>query len=356
MDVKFHLDKKKNPTSEKGMKVMYGSEKRGGYRIRWYLILAIIFSPIIFMIYTFAKLHLFTTALGIITTGPVVITATQSGIVDVIDVKDSEFVLEEQLLITLETPVLEEEIAFIENELEMLAYEKKEKITEDFSPYISAISAAKLNLAKIRTIKGNYDKYANEGKVSQVDYASIIGLYNTAQNNLTNAYIALNQAKIAQKQRLVAGGIAQVTRQLNQSLTTKKNQINELLITAPYMGVVIDINTLLGQQVNVGDPLVTISPDVAPYVISYLEPKHIEKATLGTLVTVTLPNGKKVDARVSSSIGLTSKLPAQLAKPFEGTKALLKVKITFVGGLLEHEWVEGMPVEVSFDHWHLPKN
>ncbi len=114
------------------------------------------------------------------------------------------------------------------------------------------------------------------------------------------------------------------------------------------MGLVIDINALKGQQISIGDSLVTVSPDVAPYVISYLDPKHIEKAKLGALVTVKLPNGKKVEARVSSAIGLTSKLPIQLAKPFEGAKALLKVKITFLGGLLEKEWVEGMPVEVYF--------
>ncbi|MCE4936195.1 HlyD family secretion protein [Aliivibrio fischeri] len=348
MDVKFHLEKKNKPTSNNGMKVLYGMEKRGAYRFRWYLILAIILSPIFFMIYTFAKQHLFTVAPGIITTGPVIITASQNGSVKLIDVKDSEFVLEGQLLMELDAPILEQEIEFIENELEQLYQEQTQKITEDFGPYISAIGAAKLNLKKITKIKVNYDQYAKEGKVSQVDYAAIVGIYNTAQNNLTNAYIALNQAEIAQKQRLLAGGVAQVTRELNQALTTKKNQLDALSIRAPYMGLVIDINALKGQQISIGDPLVTVSPDVAPYVISYLDPKHIEKAKLGALVTVKLPNGKKVEARVSSAIGLTSKLPLQLAKPFEGTKALLKVKITFLGGLLEKEWVEGMPVEVYF--------
>lgn len=348
MKVKFHLDKNKKPTTDNGMKVMYGGAKRGGYRIRWYFILAVILSPIFIMGYTFLKPYLFIVAPGIITTGPVTLTAAQDGIVKMIEVEDSEFVLFDQTLMQLDAPILEKDIFFIKEELMQLNAFQSENTEEDLSPYFTAIKAAKYNLKKITKIKLNYDQYANEGKVSQVDYAAIIGIYNASQTSLTSAYIALNQAKIADKQRQLAGGVAQVTRALNQNLTTKLNQLDTLTVKAPYMGLVIDINTLVGQRVSIGDPLVTISPDVAPFVISYLDPKHIDKAKLGTEVMVTLPNGKKVKARVSFSIGLTSKVPPQLAKPFEGAKALLKVKITFLGGLLEGEWVEGMPVEVSF--------
>lgn len=51
MKVNFHLDKKNKPQSESGMKVVYGQAKRGGYRLRWYLILAIVVSPLLFMAY-----------------------------------------------------------------------------------------------------------------------------------------------------------------------------------------------------------------------------------------------------------------------------------------------------------------
>ena len=49
MKVNFHLDKKNKPQSESGMKVAYGQAKRGGYRLRWYLILAIVISPLLFI-------------------------------------------------------------------------------------------------------------------------------------------------------------------------------------------------------------------------------------------------------------------------------------------------------------------
>ncbi len=67
MKVNFHLDKKNKPQSESGMKVAYGQAKRGGYRLRWYLILAIVISPLLFMAYYLFKTQILVTAPGIVT-------------------------------------------------------------------------------------------------------------------------------------------------------------------------------------------------------------------------------------------------------------------------------------------------
>ncbi len=351
MKVKFHLEKSRKPTVENGMKVAYGNAKRGGYYFRWYLILAVILSPIVFMLYTYLKEYVLITAPGVITTEPLMITASQKGIVQKIDVTDNEVVESNQLLLQIKAPVLEDEIAFLTQELMILndSQQENDQLEGNLSPFYMAINNAKNNLAKVTEIKNNYDQYVKEGKVSQVDYAAIISIFDSAQSSLTNAYIALNQAKIEQKQRQLAGGITQVTRALNQNLTTKMGQLGELYIQSPYAGTVIEINTLEGERVDIGDLLVTIAPDVDPYIISYVDPKYIEKAQEGALVSVKLPNGKKIDGQVTQLLGLTSKLPTQLAKPFEGIKAQLKVKITFLETLPGNEWVEGMPIEVFFD-------
>lgn len=58
MKVKFHLEKDKQPTSDNGMKIIYGSAKRGGYRFRWYCILALVLSPILIMAYVFFQQYI----------------------------------------------------------------------------------------------------------------------------------------------------------------------------------------------------------------------------------------------------------------------------------------------------------
>ncbi len=78
MKVNFHLDKKNKPQSESGMKVVYGQAKRGGYRLRWYLILAIVVSPLLFMAYYLFRTQVLVTAPAIITSYPLTVTATRS--------------------------------------------------------------------------------------------------------------------------------------------------------------------------------------------------------------------------------------------------------------------------------------
>ena len=47
LKIEFMLDKKKNPVAEKGLKVLYGGTKRTGYRIRWFILVAIVLMPAI---------------------------------------------------------------------------------------------------------------------------------------------------------------------------------------------------------------------------------------------------------------------------------------------------------------------
>ncbi|EHN68588.1 HlyD family secretion protein [Aliivibrio fischeri] len=347
MKVKFHLEKDKQPTSDNGMKIIYGSAKRGGYRFRWYCILALVLSPILIMAYVFFQQYILTLAPGIITTSPVVITAPQDSMVTAINVKEGNEISYGRNVLELNDPVLDSDIKFIKTELTNLN-KRKSKVQHDLKSYLLAIRNAKDNLESIKKIKLNYDKFIKEGKVSQVDYANIIGMYNSAQNTLTSADIGYQKALLDSVQVELAGGIAQVVRSLNQELVTKLSQKKLLSIHSPYDGNIIEINTVVGQRIKKGDVLATIASKADPFVIAYLEPKFIEKAKEGSVVTVILPNRERLKGNVSLAIETTTKLPAQLAKPFEGPKSLLKVKVTLKNKITKEQWVEGMPVQVSF--------
>ncbi|MDD9158460.1 HlyD family efflux transporter periplasmic adaptor subunit [Aliivibrio sp. S4TY2] len=347
MKVKFHLEKNKQPTTDNGMKVVYGNAKRGGYRIRWYSILALVLSPLFVMLYLFFQEYILTIAPGIITSNPVILTAPQDGLVIEINSKEGGNVFQNENVLYLEDNVLNEDISFLRRELKNVV-NSKVTIKDDFDPYLLAVNNARLNLIKITKIKEKYDGYIKEGKVSQVDYAAIISMYSNAQNLKTNADIELRQAKINEHQLNLAGGIAQVIRGLNQELVTKLSQYNSLNIRSPLDGNILDIHAVVGQRVKKGDDLVTVSSKLEPFVIVYLEPKYISKAIEGASVTIILPNRERLKGYVYLAIETTSKLPTQLAKPFEGAKALLKVKVMFNDKLEKNSWVEGMPVHVSF--------
>ncbi|RRJ84194.1 HlyD family secretion protein [Aestuariirhabdus litorea] len=348
MKVDFHLDKQLNPTSEQGMRVMYGQAKRGGYRLRWYLTLALVISPLLAMAYYLFRSYVMVIALGVVTTEPVTITATNDGVVDTVRVRVGETVAEGDTLLSMNNPVLSAEINFLENELSSLNKRLANSTLENLAIYQEAIDDAKNNLAVMSTIRERYDTYRSSGKVSDVDYASVISVHSQAEQLLNSSTVDYHRARIENEVRRTAGSIAQAQRQLMGNLVVKKAQYNSLNIVTPYGGYVVDVEASVGRRVFVGDPLITVSRHIQPKVMAYLNPRHLDKAKRGSQVRVTFPDGRRYGATVTEDIEMTSRLPSSLSKPFEGQPALLKVTLTLDEPLQKGMWVEGIPVEVIF--------
>jgi hypothetical protein len=123
MEVKFHLDKKNNPQSNDGMKVGYGLAKRGGYRIRWFLILALILSPLVVAAYYFYRSNVLIIAPAILTSMPVIISSHEDGVVEEIRLKVGSSILHSQTILTISSRQLDAQISFIKDELNSLRAE-----------------------------------------------------------------------------------------------------------------------------------------------------------------------------------------------------------------------------------------
>jgi multidrug resistance efflux pump len=348
MKVEFHLDKHQKPTSEKGIKVAYGTAKRGGYKARWYLILALIISPLLLLGYYFFRPYALTLAPAIITVEPIVITAPRSGIIQSIFTQEGDSVTRNQLLAVIEDPVLNKDIAFIKSELRSILTDQEKQSSHSFALYQTAIKQAEQNYDSVATIKQNYDKYLKQGDVSQVEYTAVLGAYHAAQNSLSASKINYQQAIIQEQQNRLAGNLAQVTRQLRQELATKEGLLQTLNVQPSLAGYIVEKSVVPGQSVKEGEPLYTIATEKTPIVIAYLNARHIDKVSLGREAKVLFPNGKKYAIKISKPTELASKLPPQLAKPFEGQKALLKVTFMFLEMPPSENWAEGMPAEVHF--------
>ncbi|MGF1695412.1 HlyD family efflux transporter periplasmic adaptor subunit [Vibrio lamellibrachiae] len=344
MKVKFHLKKENNPQSNDGVKVVYGKAKRGGYRLRWYLILALVVSPVIFLAYLFFRNNILTISPAIVTSNPVTITAKTAGTVGPTPVKIGVLVNENQAVIQLNNLEIEEQISFLESELLKLI----EVPIDIDSLHLNGITETRRSLDKILQIQHRYEEYREKGQVSEVDYTSIVGISNSLNNQLNNQLIAYNEAKRDRKERNLAGAVSQSRRLLMQDLVLKRTLERELTITSPYDGRVVDIHVVEGQRVQEGDELITISRNTVPHIVAYLNPKYLDLAKQEKKVKVRFPDGTSYDAMVSKSVEVVSKLPSQLVSPFEGQPAFLKVNLDLITEPRQEHWVEGMTVEVRF--------
>lgn len=348
MKVEFHLDKQRSPTSEKGMKVTYGQAKRGGYRLRWYLLLAIVLSPLLTMAYFFTKDAVYITAPGIITAMPVTLSAPFDAVVDDIDVKNGQNVTKQQLLVSLWDPVVAKDIESLQQQVIDIDETLRNQSGDSLALYDASIADAQKNLTEMEGVMQRYREFSRQGQVSQIDLASAFQMYSAAQLSVDNNRIAQQKAKEDALQQRLAVPVAQARREMLLKLGTLHAQQEEMSIESPYPGSITDVLVQVGQRLAQGDPLVVVSPNRPPKIIAYLSAKFIDRAQLGYSATVIFPDGSKRDATVSEPTKMASKLPPQLAKPFEGSPALLRVVLAFDAPISADQWVEGMPIEVHF--------
>lgn len=345
MKVNFHLDKKDKPQSESGIKVVYGHAKRGGYRIRWYLILAIVISPLLAMGYYLFRTQVLVTAPAIITTYPVTINAPYSSVVGPMPSSVGLQVLESDTLVLLDNDTLDQEIGFIQQELLKLPQGSNAQVSHF---YLQAIRESKESLDKVNEIKDKYAKYRAKGQVSDVDYASIVNTYNALNSQLNSQKIAYEEARKRQAETNLAGPVAKEYRSLMKEMVVLRATQNNLTIKAPFTGRVIEVHVREGEQVDVGDPLVTVSRNTTPTITAFLDPKFLKHSHLGTKAKIRFPDGETYQATVSSPVEVVNRLPSELQSPFEGQPAYLKVNLSFDEVLEEQRWIEGVEVEVTF--------
>lgn len=345
MKVNFHLDKKHKPQSESGMKVMYGQAKRGGYRLRWYLILAIVISPLLFMAYYLFRTQVWVTAPGVVTSYPLTVTATQAAIVGEIAVEVGDEVGQEQSLILLTDRALNEEVDFLQNELVVLS-ESQAQSTDAL--YQEAITNTKHSLSKVQQIQRKYDQFRKKGQVSEVDYAAVVNVNNALESQLSDQEIAYENAKRDREQLALAGPVKQQYRALKQELVVRRAQQESLTFHSPFDGRILDIYVHEGQRVTDNSPLLTVAQNITPDITAFLNPKYLEYSQVGTKANIVFPDGRKFDATVSRPVEVVNKLPQELQSPFEGQPAYLKVTLSFDKPLEQTRWIEGVEVEIRF--------
>lgn len=350
LKIEFMLDKKRNPTTEKGLKVLYGGTKRTGYRIRWFLLVAIVLFPALFGLGWIIKQQVFVVAPAIVSYDSVDLNVKTSGLINKVHYKMGDSVYTGSVLFELNDPVLDSEIQFLANEIETLRRTLKQEDDSTIQLYRGAVVQSRNTLKEMDTIKQKFDAYFSKGQVSTSDYSAVLSNYATAESNLTNATIELRLAELSLAKEKYSGNLANVIRGLKKELNLKLQLRESLQVKAPFDSTILDVAGRVGMQVGELDAVMTIAgKDKKPHIIAYLDPKYISSAKMGQAVTVKLPNGEKYQGEVSTSVQLATKLPEQLAKPFEGKRALMRVSVEFIHEQPEsYKLVEGMPVEVYF--------
>lgn len=357
MKVKFKSQKQAMPDRDGGMRVNYGMAKRSLPRIRWYLILLVASSPIIFffgnIIYSFIVVE----APGVIRIPSSIMRSTVPGTVTLIHVKDHDEVLEGQILMTLQNPDLEAKINRVEGDIidlkSILPVNSKPRTNKVIKYLNEQLKSAK-KLIDFRKERMDSIQYLfDQGAATVAELSTAKSQFNQASTSYSNI-----RREIAKEQRISSQEFQLQTKtqqnaillsKLNRELAHLKEQKIKQAIRAISDGQISEIPVTQGEFIASGTHLISITTQERSTVTAFLAPKYARYAKIGQRATVKLPNGIEFPALVDAVPRLTSKLPSSIAGPLgerpRGIVVQLRPEIDFK----DDYRVQGLPVMVRFN-------
>ena len=351
MKVHFNTKRQKDPTRDQGMKVPYAPAKRRAPKWRWYLILLIVSSPLIYFLFKLVFSQVVISAPGLITLEKISINSSGTGYVDQINVELGNTVPQGHVMVELGSPALDEREHVLQAELNHLGSSLPPSGLRTESLLRNRIELAKKNVGyhkeKQRKVRFLFDQGA--ATIAELNQAE--AAYDRAQFTLNLAQRELSaQLERTRKDQLQPEVQYSNRRQLILAeLETIKEQRKRLQQRAPFLGRILDIIVQEGQTLSPGSPILLMGRMDNPYIVAYLDPKYSKYALSGYKATIKFPDGKTLRAQVRENSTLTRRLPSDLSSPIGDRDLMILVKLDFLLPLSKAESIDGLPVTVRFD-------
>jgi multidrug resistance efflux pump len=340
MKVRFDSSKELRPDQDNGLKVLYGPSKRVAYRLRWYLILALVLSP---LVYVFGRITLDLLRVEVpaqLQVPSTEIRALESGTIADVGVEVGGRVEPGDLLLRLDNPDWR------------LRLDQLQPASAD-NPNGLGNSATSLQNSTVRL----------QGQVVQL----FKGLHRegaTSSAELLRSEVDLNMQRLAllELERRLRQERFQVEGEPIQNLRDGRERdwlaarLDLLSIRADNPGRVSELLVNKGESVGPGTLLMRVERAEEPLLWIYLRPRDAQLARPGGSVEVRMPDDSWLKARILQQADLARLLPRGLRSSVggEGLASLgadglaLQLPARFEKALPLQWRVDQLPVKVRF--------
>lgn len=337
--MKISFVKKGNPENQDGMKINYAPAKRKVSKAVWWLLLAVVFAPFLWLLLSLGAKWLFVSSSGAVAMDVYPVKALEEGVVTKVYVKPGENVSAGSPLLELKRSVSEAaaaELKRVKAELEALEG-----------------AAATPRLKPPVYMDGMVEHLAREERVMKElmeNGAATRAEYNQAKERLLSAQ---NDREALRRSAAMppdqSAGIRKLY--LKRYAKMQEGQMNApLTIYAPRAGRVESIFVTAGYDTAGERELLRIADPEKPYIVAYVFPENYdERVRPGSVVKVHLPgSGRTIRATVVEPPLNAGSVPGGLSDTILSGRRGIVVFLKPDERLLPEESVNGMPVRVDW--------
>lgn len=344
MKVRFSVPEKKAPDVREGVRIPYAPARRTFPRWRWYLVVLLVTSPLLFFLSKAVLGWMVASSPGVVAMEQVPLNSPRPAVVESVFFARGDAVEAGAVLLRLVDASVEVFRAPLEAERKALLLR---------SPRVPAAAAQRRGLAlaeesvayerqRLKAIEELYGKGA--ATRAEVDEASA-GLQR-ARADLVRAEVDLEEVRRVVEDPDVAVRLAQIEAELEALSRTR----GPLDLKSPLEGQLLEVAVAPGETVGQGTPLVRIADPSRVFLVTFVRARDMRFVGEGAEVRVRFPEGRVIPAAVAGSPLLAEPTPAPLAGPLSDGSPALKVRLLPLEPLPFNCLVEGLPVTV---YWGL---
>ena len=332
MKVRFNSLKERSPDVDNGLKVLYGPGRRTAFRLRWYLILALVGSPLVWACSRLLLGAVVLEAPAQLSLTNLEVRAFDSGRVQDLPVRAGTPVQPGQVLLRLDNPQWQLRLQQLQP-LNSGGHEAKDRAAlalqgrsidlqgRTVDLYRGLHSAGGISSAEL--LQAEFQ--LNSQRLAQLDLGRRL---NQEQYQLNGAPIELQRAE--QERRWLASRLRQLTYKASEP------------------GRVTEVNVQPGENVGPGTLLMRIEQADPPTLWIYVQPQAGVFAQAGSRVDVLMPDGSWRAAEVVQQADLARRLPTGLPRGTAADEMALRVPARFLEPLPAQWRVDQLPLRVRF--------
>ncbi|MDF1643189.1 MAG: HlyD family efflux transporter periplasmic adaptor subunit [Pseudomonadales bacterium] len=345
MKIKFDPPEQRTPDRDQGIKVQYHTARRITVRWRWYLILFIVASPLVYFLATILQTVFIVEADGYIQLDQIDIHSPTNGQIDQLHISTQDSVVAEQILIKINNLALSDRQTRVQNEILVL---ERQKLVDGT---LSIQQATQERIAFANQQKSYYEKRLNKyislynkGAATESEINTARAQYEDALNTAMVENLRLQSPTQESQQRDTK------LESLNLELTAIQNQIELQTIFAPKDSKVADIFVNQGEFVGAGTLIATLVSQSEITMTAFLDPRFADDyAKVGQTATIKFPSGATKSAYIAEVPELTSRSPNDISNIFSKQPMMILVKLRFDEPITE-PLPNGLPVKVRFHY------
>lgn len=334
MKIRFDARSQSDPTRVGGMTVPYAPAKRAFSRWRWYLVLILAASPLLFFVVKSIFSVIFIEAPGVVSLNQVAVNAPSPGIVSKVTVHSGMRVNTGDSIAYLTDPQLVERKTIITNEIStirqlsgprqngalLLAQKIEKRLAEQAAIMRRLMLQGAATRAEVNDIETRHDAALRDLEMARRDNRPV-ELSSEARARLTALESELQNIRIAE---------------------------GRLAVTAPAPGAILEVFAAQGESLAQGAPLAVITEEGLVSITAFLPAADIRWIEIGEKASAHFADGTVATLTVVSAASATQRMPSALASSFLSPEQVIPIILTPDVSLPASALRQNMPCTVYF--------